>query len=467
VRAIRSIWRRAQLLHVERMSSSSSAAADCDSLSSPARRRTSSRPKRGLHSKLGTHGSGNGNGSSSDEVEQDDKRRRSSRFVWTADLHRRFEDAVQRLGLKSAEPEAIRQLMGVDSESDVHTRKRIKSHLQKYRAAHCCREAVEQSTEKQLVMQEDFLDVLETNGETSLLSTSLEAPAATDGLHPSIFTHIDKNKLAQVAGWREADAADIDSDVDNLPAHSFFEMLGTSSRSVGDSSLVRVQTSTEATSVQTSTEAKDGPPLPTSQLPEVTHDLKASAKAASEWRQLERVQASPIRTFVAATASQASPTSPPSGTNVEKSASSPAPKTTITFPATSELAFLTPVAALHLRAAAKPPPPCVVKSPNFACSILSEQYQATLTQLPTHTEVDEQLERQGIDLALLAGILAAQSNATRGPIMSTEQVTRLAQYVVIQRNLLQHMCRMLHAQHLDAAHCTAKATSLFAAVDSP
>jgi hypothetical protein len=51
--------------------------------------------------------------------------------------------------------------------------------------------------------------------------------------------------------------------------------------------------------------------------------------------------------------------------------------------------------------------------------------------------------------------------------MSTEQVTRLAQYVVIQRNLLQHMCRMLHAQHLDAAHYTAKATSLFAAVDSP
>ena len=394
---------------MERMSSSSSAAADCDSLSSPARRRTSSRPKRGLHSKLGTHGSGNGNGSSSDEVEQDDKRRRSSRFVWTADLHRRFEDAVQRLGLKSAKPEAIRQLMGVDSESDVHTRKRINSHLQKYRAAHCCREAVEQSAEKQLVMQEDFLDVLETNGETSLSSPSLEAPATTNGLHPSIFFQdgIDKNDLAQVAGWRQADAADIDSDVDNLPAHSFFEMLGTSSRSVGDSSLVRVQTSTEATSVQTLTEAKDGPPLPTSQLPEVTHGLKASAKAASEWRQLERVQASPIRTFVAATASQASPTSPPSGTNMEKSASSPGPKTTITFPATSELAFLTPVAALHLRAAAKPFPPCVVLSPNFACSIsahpcdetlpahLAEQYEATLTQLPTHTEVDEQLERQG------------------------------------------------------------------------
>ena len=46
--------------------------------------------------------------------------------------------------------------------------------------------------------------------------------------------------------------------------------------------------------------------------------------------------------------------------------------------------------------------------------------------------------------------------------MSKEQVTRLAQYVVIQRNLLQHMCRMLHAQHLDAAHYTGQASSLFA-----
>ena len=410
--------------------SSSSSATDCDSLSSPAlRTHTSSRPKRGLHSKLGSDCSSNGNGSSSDEVEQDDKRRRLSRFVWTADLHRRFEDAVQRLGLKSAKPEAIRQLMGVDSESDVHTRKRINSHLQKYRAAHCCREAVEQSAEKQLVMQEDFLDVLETNGETSLSSPSLEAPATTNGLHPSIFFQdgIDKNDLAQVAGWREADAADIDSDVDNLPAHSYFELLGTRWRSVGDSSLVRVQTSTEATSVQTLTEAKDGPPLPTSQLPEVTHGLKASAKAASEWRQLERVRASPIRTFVAATASQATPTSPPFGKNTEKSASSPAPKT-----------------------------------PKFACSTLSQQYQATLTQLPTHTELDEQLDKQRVDLAIVAGLLAAQSKATRGPIMSKEQVTRLAQYVVIQRNLLQHMCRMLHAQHLDAAHYTGQASSLFA-----
>ena len=372
--------------------SSSSSATDCDSLSSPAlRTHTSSRPKRGLHSKLGSDCSSNGNGSSSDEVEQDDKRRRLSRFVWTADLHRRFEDAVQRLGLTSAKPEAIRQIMGVESKSDVPTRKTIKSHLQQYRTANCGREAVEQSAEMQLVMQEDFL---ETNGEPSLSLPSLEAPAATNGLPPSVFFQdgTDKNDLAQM------------------------------------------------------TSHKDGPPLPTSQLPEVTRDLKArfeqieqrhaealaameaahaealrravaEAKTASECRQLERVRASPIRTFVAATASQATPTSPPFGKNTEKSASSPAPKT-----------------------------------PKFACSTLSQQYQATLTQLPTHTELDEQLDKQRVDLAIVAGLLAAQSKATRGPIMSKEQVTRLAQYVVIQRNLLQHMCRMLHAQHLDAAH---------------
>ena len=427
--------------------SSSSSATDCDSLSSPAlRTHTSSRPKRGLHSKLGSDCSSNGNGSSSDEVEQDDKRRRLSRFVWTADLHRRFEDAVQRLGLTSAKPEAIRHFMSVESKSDVPSRKTIKSHLQQYRTANCGREAVEQSAEMQLVMQEDFL---ETNGEPSLSLPSLEAPAATNGLPPSVFFQdgTDKNDLAQIAGWPEADVADIDNDVDNLPAHSFFEMLGTSRRSDGDSSLVRVQTSTET---------KDGPPLPTSQLPEVTRDLKArfeqieqrhaealaameaahaealrravaEAKTASECRQLERVRASPIRTFVAATASQATPTSPPFGKNTEKSASSPAPKT-----------------------------------PKFACSTLSQQYQATLTQLPTHTELDEQLDKQRVDLAIVAGLLAAQSKATRGPIMSKEQVTRLAQYVVIQRNLLQHMCRMLHAQHLDAAHYTGQASSLFA-----
>jgi hypothetical protein len=132
-------------------------------------------------------------------------------------------------------------------------------------------------------------------------------------------------------------------------------------------------------------------------------------------------------------------------------------------PVTSELAS-------YIRAAAKPPPPPMGDTATIASSILSQQYQATLAQLPTHVKVDEHLDRQRVHQARLAGILAGKSNATLSPIMSKEQVTRLAHHVTIRRNLLQHMCRMLHAQELDAAQYDAKASLLFAAdemVDSP
>ena len=120
-------------VHVERMSSTS-AATDFDSSSSPARL-TSSRPKREHTHKLGGDGSDKGYGSSGDEVEQGEKRRR---FVWTAELHRRFENVVHQLGLASAKPQAIWQLMDCGSESDAPTRKHVKSHWQKYRAARGC-----------------------------------------------------------------------------------------------------------------------------------------------------------------------------------------------------------------------------------------------------------------------------------------------------------------------------------------
>jgi len=55
------------------------------------------------------------------------------RFVWTPELHRRFEDAVLRLGVAQAKPQAIRQLMGCETEDEPPTRQNIKSHLQKYR----------------------------------------------------------------------------------------------------------------------------------------------------------------------------------------------------------------------------------------------------------------------------------------------------------------------------------------------
>lgn len=55
------------------------------------------------------------------------------RFVWTRDLHNRFERAVLQLGVSQAKPQAIRQLMGCEAEEDLPTRQNIKSHLQKYR----------------------------------------------------------------------------------------------------------------------------------------------------------------------------------------------------------------------------------------------------------------------------------------------------------------------------------------------
>jgi len=55
-----------------------------------------------------------------------------TRFVWTAELHRRFEAAVNTLGIDHAKPQAISQLMNCEGEG-APTRQNIKSHLQKYR----------------------------------------------------------------------------------------------------------------------------------------------------------------------------------------------------------------------------------------------------------------------------------------------------------------------------------------------
>jgi len=55
-----------------------------------------------------------------------------ARFVWTGELHRRFEAAVNTLGIDQAKPQAISQLMNCEGEG-APTRQNIKSHLQKYR----------------------------------------------------------------------------------------------------------------------------------------------------------------------------------------------------------------------------------------------------------------------------------------------------------------------------------------------
>ena len=66
------------------------------------------------------------------EVETDGTEKKQ-RFVWTPDLHHRFEIAVHKLGVANAKPQAIQQLMGCDDDGTIPTRQNIKSHLQKYR----------------------------------------------------------------------------------------------------------------------------------------------------------------------------------------------------------------------------------------------------------------------------------------------------------------------------------------------
>lgn len=62
----------------------------------------------------------------------DDKGSGKTRFVWSSELHLRFEQAVAKLGVDRAKPQAISQLMGVEGDN-APTRQNIKSHLQKYR----------------------------------------------------------------------------------------------------------------------------------------------------------------------------------------------------------------------------------------------------------------------------------------------------------------------------------------------
>ena len=51
------------------------------------------------------------------------------RLVWTPELHMRFMNAVNHLGIKHAVPKTILQLMNVEGM----TRENVASHLQKYR----------------------------------------------------------------------------------------------------------------------------------------------------------------------------------------------------------------------------------------------------------------------------------------------------------------------------------------------
>lgn len=65
-------------------------------------------------------------------AQEDGTAHKKPRYVWSAHLHRRFEEAVAQLGIDAAKPQTISQLMGVEGEN-APSRQNIKSHLQKYR----------------------------------------------------------------------------------------------------------------------------------------------------------------------------------------------------------------------------------------------------------------------------------------------------------------------------------------------
>ena len=68
------------------------------------------------------HGGGGGGGGGG-------KQPKKPRLVWTPELHMRFMNAVNHLGIKNAVPKTILQLMNVEGM----TRENVASHLQKYR----------------------------------------------------------------------------------------------------------------------------------------------------------------------------------------------------------------------------------------------------------------------------------------------------------------------------------------------
>jgi SHAQKYF class myb-like DNA-binding protein len=68
-----------------------------------------------------------------EEAPESEQPEKKARFVWTRELHSRFEKAVHQLGVAQAKPQAIQQLMGCASDDEPPTRQNIKSHLQKYR----------------------------------------------------------------------------------------------------------------------------------------------------------------------------------------------------------------------------------------------------------------------------------------------------------------------------------------------
>ena len=92
------------------------------------------------------------------------------RFVWTTELHAKFEAACNQLGLDNAKPKSILRLMNVDGL----TKANIKSHLQKYRCSvqkKAMGEAAEGGPSGGSVKSDDMVDAEELLGPDSAAGT--------------------------------------------------------------------------------------------------------------------------------------------------------------------------------------------------------------------------------------------------------------------------------------------------------
>ncbi|KAA6423792.1 MAG: g2-like myb-family transcription factor [Trebouxia sp. A1-2] len=76
-----------------------------------------------------TDSGGDASGDESSDKQGESRGAKKPRLVWTSELHARFMNAVNHLGVKNAVPKTILQLMNVDGM----TRENVASHLQKYR----------------------------------------------------------------------------------------------------------------------------------------------------------------------------------------------------------------------------------------------------------------------------------------------------------------------------------------------
>jgi len=113
------------------------------------------------------------------------------RFVWTGELHRRFEAAVNTLGIDQAKPQAISQLMNCEG-AGAPTRQNIKSHLQKYRLL--VQKRQKQGGGKPSGAPREAASVPGPAAEGVATSTAGAAPFDAD-VHKELEQHLEKQEM--------------------------------------------------------------------------------------------------------------------------------------------------------------------------------------------------------------------------------------------------------------------------------